>query len=101
MTSSSRSDPPLLSSTTQHILRVLLDAEEPMWALQITKKAGVRFGTGYATLTRLVEHHWVDTTLETAGTHPGRPARLFYQLTTTGRAQAEAALQGRDTAADS
>lgn len=79
-----------ITENTRLILRVLADASAPMWGLDITKKSGLRHGTGHPVLVRLVQHGWVERTIEAKGTYHGRPARHFYELTPDGRLQADA-----------
>lgn len=83
-----------ITQNTLAILRVLADADAPMWGVDITRGAKLHYGTGRPVIIRLVEHGWVQTTKEAPGTHRARPTRHLYQLTPDGRLQAKAVLQG-------
>jgi DNA-binding PadR family transcriptional regulator len=78
------------------VLRLLLKApaDEPLWGRRIVADADLGSGTVYPILQRLAEDGWIAPRAET-GPHPGRPARTFYELTETGRQQAEEALAAR------
>ncbi|AZM50737.1 PadR family transcriptional regulator [Streptomyces sp. WAC 06738] len=88
--------PPRLTKPTISVLEVLLDAstDDPPWGLRICRDADLGSGTVYPILARLQERGWVTARDESAP-HPGRPPRLFYELTNTGRANARAALEAR------
>ncbi|MGI5445755.1 PadR family transcriptional regulator [Streptomyces sp. CA-243310] len=87
---------PRLTKPTIGVLEVLLAAtsDDPPWGLSICMDADLGSGTVYPILDRLQEIGWVTSRDET-GPHPGRPARRFWELTGTGRAQAQAALAAR------
>ncbi|CAM5695576.1 PadR family transcriptional regulator [Streptomyces pharetrae] len=85
-----------LTKPTIAVLETLLSAAEdaPAWGLSICREADLGPGTVYPILDRLSERGWV-TSHEETGSHPGRPARRFYELTATGRRQATEALAAR------
>ncbi|MEE1834923.1 PadR family transcriptional regulator [Streptomyces sp. SP17KL33] len=87
---------PRLTKPTIAVLEVLLAATDdaPAWGLSICREADLGPGTVYPILDRLLERGWVTSRHE-AEPHPGRPARRYYELTGTGRAQAGAALEAR------
>lgn len=66
----------------------------PAWGLSICRDADLGSGTVYPILERLTDRGWVTSRVE-AEPHPGRPARRYYELTNSGRAQAGAALEAR------
>ncbi|MFH8780004.1 PadR family transcriptional regulator [Streptomyces rimosus] len=78
------------------VLGVLLNAQpdEPAWGLRICRDADLGPGTVYPILDRLLERGWLRSWDET-DTHPGRPARRFYEFTGAGRAQTLEALEAR------
>ncbi|MET9222344.1 PadR family transcriptional regulator [Streptomyces sp. NPDC003300] len=89
--------PPIrLTTPTIAVIDALLAAttDTPPWGLSICRDADLGPGTVYPILDRLLNVGWV-TTRDENSPHPGRPARRYYQLTGTGRAQAHAALQAR------
>lgn len=88
--------PPRLTKPTIAVLEVLLAAtdDRPAWGLSICIDADLGSGTVYPILDRLAERGWVESWDETTP-HPGRPPRRYYQLTASGRAQAQAALEAR------
>lgn len=61
------------------------------WGLEISKTTGLKSGTVYPILHRLRGRGWVEVCGE-ASSHPGRPARYYYQLTPVGRTEAAATL---------
>nr|WP_237531336.1 PadR family transcriptional regulator [Streptomyces sp. SID3212] len=61
---------------------------------QHRRDADLGSGTVYPILDRLAERGWV-TCRDEVEPHPGRPARRHYELSGTGRAQAQAALSAR------
>ncbi|MFI1585540.1 PadR family transcriptional regulator [Embleya sp. NPDC020630] len=87
---------PRLTKPTIAVLEVLLaaTAEAPAWGLFICAEADLGSGTVYPILDRLQTIGWATCRDET-GPHPGRPARRYWELTGTGRAQARAALTAR------
>ena len=87
---------PRLTKPTIAVLEVLLAATDdaPAWGLSICRDADLGSGTVYPILDRLLERGWV-TCYDESEAHPGRPARRYYELTGTGRSQAQAALASR------
>jgi PadR family transcriptional regulator, regulatory protein PadR len=87
---------PRLTKPTIAVLEVLLTATDdaPAWGLSICREADLGPGTVYPILDRLLERGWVASRDET-DPHPGRPARRYYEITGTGRSQAQAALDTR------
>ncbi|MEU6235395.1 helix-turn-helix transcriptional regulator [Kitasatospora sp. NPDC047058] len=87
---------PRLTKPTMGVLDVLLaaDDDDPAWGLRICIEADLGSGTVYPILERLTDLGWLEAWAETAP-HPGRPARRYYKLTSTGRRQALDALQAR------
>ncbi|MGW1322675.1 PadR family transcriptional regulator [Streptomyces antibioticus] len=85
-----------LTKPTIVVLETLLSArsDSPPWGLSICRDADLGPGTVYPILDRLAQRGWV-TSYEETGPHPGRPARRFYELTSTGRQQAAEALKVR------
>ncbi|WAZ20148.1 helix-turn-helix transcriptional regulator [Streptomyces cinnabarinus] len=85
-----------LTKPTIAVLETLISATDdaPAWGLSICRDADLGPGTVYPILDRLAERGWVASREETAP-HPGRPARRFYELTGTGRLQANQALEAR------
>jgi len=87
---------PRLTKPTIAVLEVLLAATQdaPAWGLSICRDADLGSGTVYPILDRLLERGWVSS-YDEAEPHPGRPARRYYELTGTGRLQAQDALAAR------
>ncbi|MFE7889521.1 PadR family transcriptional regulator [Streptomyces sp. NPDC057412] len=85
-----------LTKPTIAVLEALLSAtsDNPAWGLSICRDADLGPGTVYPILDRLAERGWV-TSREESGPHPGRPARRFYELTSSGREQVRQALETR------
>jgi PadR family transcriptional regulator PadR len=77
---------------TRAVLEVLLGAGDTgSWGWAITQATGLRVGTVYPILDRLLQSGWAVTAAET-GPHPGRPARTYYRLTGHGKQWAQAAV---------
>uniref|UniRef100_A0AAU2A7G4 PadR family transcriptional regulator n=1 Tax=Streptomyces sp. NBC_00093 TaxID=2975649 RepID=A0AAU2A7G4_9ACTN len=85
-----------LTKPTIAVLEVLLAAADdtPAWGLSVCRNADLGPGTVYPILDRLLERGWVTSYDETEP-HPGRPPRRYYELTGTGRSQAQAVLDAR------
>lgn len=75
------------------ILRVLTEAKEPLWGLDITKEAGMPYTTGRPDITRLRQRGWLDLIIEP---REGSPARHLYVLTPEAREKAQELLKGDD-----
>lgn len=83
--------PPRMTYTTQLVLAALLAAPDgELYGLQLIREAGVKPGSAYPILERLVAHGWAASRRETV--HPGRPPRRYFRLTGEGEARARAAL---------
>jgi predicted ArsR family transcriptional regulator len=67
------------------VLRILFDADAPLWALDVARATGMSHGTVYNTFRVLYDRGWAVGDTET--THPGRPARVLYRLTAQGRTE--------------
>jgi PadR family transcriptional regulator PadR len=78
------------------VFSVLVDAsaDEPHWGLSICDATGLGPGTVYPILERLLKHGLVSCQEETEP-HPGRPARLYYAITSDGKTTYRAALNAR------
>ncbi|MGW7359451.1 PadR family transcriptional regulator [Streptomyces sp. NPDC054802] len=87
---------PRLTKPTIAVLEVLLASTDdaPAWGLSICRDADLGSGTVYPILERLKDRGWVITRTEDEP-HPGRPPRMYYTLSGTGRAEAVAALTAR------
>jgi DNA-binding PadR family transcriptional regulator len=85
-----------LTKPTLAVLDVLLHAglDENVWGLRICEQADLGSGTVYPILERLSAAGWVESRWETAQP-AGRPRRRYYQVTSTGRAEAATALAAR------
>ncbi|MFF5808235.1 PadR family transcriptional regulator [Streptomyces sp. NPDC012746] len=87
---------PRLTKPTLAVLDVLLNAssDDRPWGFRICADADLGSGTVYPILDRLSELGWITSATEETP-HPGRPPRRFYELTATGRALAQAAIDAR------
>lgn len=85
-----------LTRPTVEVLRLLLAAsvDDPLWGAKIGEQTDLGKSTVSQVLTRLTVLEWV-TPREEEGSHPDRPARVFWALTEEGRRQAEAAMAAR------
>lgn len=85
---------PALGRTQLRILRILLNANTPLWPLDVARSTGIPYSTVYDACRRLYDLGWAvgDTEKKTTG----RPARVLYRLTTRGRTGA-GNLLGEDT----
>ncbi len=85
-----------LTKPTIAVLEILLAASDdnPPWGLSFCHDADLGPGTVYPILDRLKIRGWVTAWTENEP-HPGRPPRMYYALTGTGRAEATAALEAR------
>ncbi|MEV4041481.1 PadR family transcriptional regulator [Streptomyces sp. NPDC049744] len=86
-----------LTRPTLEVIKVLLAStpDSPAWGLKICDEADLGSGTVYPILDRLEQHGWV-TSYKESEPHPGRPARRYYELTASGRAQAGESLAARE-----
>ncbi|WP_433798956.1 PadR family transcriptional regulator [Actinomycetospora sp. CA-084318] len=80
---------PRMTPQTAAVLGALLDRERA-WGFEIGRATGLKAGTIYPILARLVAAGWVEDVWEDpeVGRAEGRPPRRYYRLTTTGRARA-------------
>jgi DNA-binding PadR family transcriptional regulator len=69
---------------------MLLNADEPLWALDVARSTDLSYGTVYHSFRVLYDLGWAVG--DTEASHPGRPPRVRYRLTVQGRAQARALL---------
>jgi PadR family transcriptional regulator PadR len=77
---------------TIDVLRVLVDAAEPSWGLQVIKSSGRPAGSVYPILERLESLGWVQSSWETDDSRSG-PRRRYYELTEGGVESAAAAVR--------
>jgi PadR family transcriptional regulator, regulatory protein PadR len=80
---------PRITPQTAAVLAALLDRDEA-WGFELSRETGLKAGTIYPILARLVAAGWVSDRWEDpeVGRGGGRPPRRYYRLTTTGRARA-------------
>ncbi len=80
---------PRITPQTASVLGALLEREH-VWGFEIGRATGLKAGTIYPILARLVAAGWVEDAWEDPelGRAEGRPPRRYYRLTTTGRARA-------------
>lgn len=70
------------------------DPERRHWGYELWRRSGVRSGVMYPILHRLLDEGWLTDGWEDQES-PGRkrPPRRYYELTPTGRAEADALLR--------
>lgn len=73
------------------VLAALVEADAPVWPLDLAKQLGVSYSTVYDTLRRIYDLGW--TVGDTQEPTPGRPARVLYRLTSLGYKEAPALLE--------
>lgn len=73
------------------VLHTLSHADKPLWAVGMARSLAMPYGTVYDTLRRLYDMGWAVGITEKD--HKGRPARVLYRLTETGREQAASLLE--------
>ncbi len=90
-----------LTIPTQLVLQVLLsDPDEERYGLEITAATGLRSGTVHPILARLEGLGWLTSRWEDVDPRrEARPARRYYVLTASGRAEAGQALARAGTGA--
>lgn len=72
------------------VLRLLFNAGEPVWPVELAHSARIPYGTVYDTFRRLYDLGWAVGVTEPKS---GRgPDRVLYRLTAEGRAKAPALL---------
>lgn len=80
-------DVPVWTPARLRVLRILFNAGEPLWALDVSKGTGLSYGVVYHSFRVLYDAGWAIGITEDKP-RPGRPARVHYRLTAQGRAQA-------------
>ena len=78
---------PVWTAARIHVLRLLFNAEEPLWALDLARAAGMSYGTVYHSFRVLYDMGWAVGVTDMEK-RPGRPPRVRYRLTAEGRAKA-------------
>lgn len=93
---------PRITPQTAAVLAALLDRPEA-WGFELSRETGLKAGTIYPILARLVAAGWVADRWEEpeVGQGSGRPPRRYYRLTTTGRARAVHVTAAGTTASES
>jgi PadR family transcriptional regulator, regulatory protein PadR len=81
-----------VTAATIDVLRVLIDADEPCWGLQVIKSSDRPAGSVYPILERLESLGWVRSSWETDDSRSG-PRRRYYELTEGGAESAAAAVR--------
>lgn len=76
-------DPLAWTGTKARVLRILLNADEPLWPLDMARSTHIPYGTVYGVCRTLYDLGWAVGVTEVK--HPGRPARVLYRLTGEGR----------------
>lgn len=77
-----------LTGVQLRILRILFNADTPIWPLSVWHSTGIPYGTVYHACRVLYDLGWAVGVTEETKTGTGRPARVLYRLTATGRKQA-------------
>lgn len=82
------------------VLELLLDADDDgCYGFEIIEQGKLGAGTVYPMLTRLEDSGWIESRWEEIdAAAAGRPARRYYKLTPTGRAEALTRLAARNGA---
>jgi DNA-binding PadR family transcriptional regulator len=81
-----------VTAATIDVLRVLVDANESCWGLQVIKSSERPAGSVYPILERLESMGWVRSWWETDDSRSG-PRRRYYELTDGGAESAAAAIR--------
>jgi PadR family transcriptional regulator PadR len=89
-----------VTAATIDVLRVLDDANESCWGLQVIKSSGRPAGSVYPILERLESIGWVRSFWETDDSRSG-PRRRYYELTDGGAEAATSAIRDFAQRADS
>ena len=85
---------PALTEVRVRVLRVLFNADQPLWSMDVSRSTGIAHSTVYGTFRILYDAGWaVGVTEDNTG--KGRPSRVLYRLTKEGRAQSAALLGER------
>lgn len=74
--------------TTVRVLGALANASQPLWPLDLAKTLKAPYGTVYGALRTLYDDGLVVGITERKRPGAGRPARVLYRLTATGRERA-------------
>jgi PadR family transcriptional regulator, regulatory protein PadR len=90
-------DGPRMSKQTLGLLeRMLADAAEEWFGLELSRDTGIAPGTMYPILHRLERSGWLESRIEAIDpVLEKRPARRLYRLTGKGELAAEARLRGQ------
>ncbi len=85
-----------LTAVIMDVLDVLTNSppDDPAWGLRLCEVTGYGTGTIYPGLDRLMKAGWITDHWEDPPP-ADRPARRFYEMTSTGREQYAAALRAR------
>lgn len=81
-----------VTAATIDVLRVLVEADDSCWGLQVIKLSNRPAGSVYPILERLETMGWVRSSWETDASRPG-PRRRYYELTEGGAESASAAIR--------
>lgn len=87
---------PVLTPAQLIVLRVLSNADAPLWALDVAQAVGVPYGTVYQSFRVLYDAGWAVGVTEEKNPVLGRPPRVMYRLTATGRKKAAAVLSEKE-----
>ena len=83
------------TANTLAVAAVLLaDPDGRHYGYDLSRRAHVRSGRLYPMLTRMLNAGWLADGWEDPATIGGRPPRRYYQLTTDGRTQLAALMDG-------
>lgn len=75
-----------LTPVRRRILRLLFNADAPLWSVDVAQSQAISHGTVYDTFRKLYDQGWAVGITEAGAT--GRPPRALYRLTETGRTEA-------------
>jgi PadR family transcriptional regulator PadR len=81
-----------VTPATIDVLRILVDAHDPCWGLQVIKSSDRPAGSVYPILERLESLGWVRSFWETDDSRSG-PRRRYYELTEGGAGAAATAVR--------
>jgi len=84
-----------LSHQTKRVLQAFLDApEEETYGFELARATGLKAGTLYPVLQRLLDEKWLTARWEDISEQAeGRRRRRYYRLTALGEARARAAVK--------
>lgn len=72
--------------TTAQVARALMsDPDGRHWGTDIRKRSGVRTGTLYPILWRMLEAGWLEDDWEDRAQAVSRPPRRYYKITASGK----------------